>query len=117
MKGRGKREIPEKTRRRTASSGTIPTCENPATRPGIESGSPWWEASELTARPDYPLLLVLRAAVARGQEAQEESRDSTVLPRTEDEADRPRWLRTTSPRVPALNCFYANASGMVWISR
>ncbi|KAJ8897433.1 hypothetical protein PR048_002779 [Dryococelus australis] len=29
MKGRGKREIPEKTRRPTASSGTIPTCENP----------------------------------------------------------------------------------------
>ncbi|KAJ8878658.1 hypothetical protein PR048_019241 [Dryococelus australis] len=29
MKGRGKREIPEKTRRPAASSGTIPTCENP----------------------------------------------------------------------------------------
>ncbi|KAJ8875473.1 hypothetical protein PR048_023368 [Dryococelus australis] len=29
MKGRGKREIPEKTRRPKASSGTIPTCENP----------------------------------------------------------------------------------------
>ncbi|KAJ8897441.1 hypothetical protein PR048_002787 [Dryococelus australis] len=27
--GRGKREIPEKTRRPAASSGTIPTCENP----------------------------------------------------------------------------------------
>ncbi|KAJ8870037.1 hypothetical protein PR048_029048 [Dryococelus australis] len=36
--GRGKREIPEKTRRPTASSGTIPTCENPVTRPGIEPG-------------------------------------------------------------------------------
>ncbi|KAJ8881412.1 hypothetical protein PR048_017893 [Dryococelus australis] len=23
-------------------SGTIPTCENPVTRPGIEPGSPWW---------------------------------------------------------------------------
>ncbi|KAJ8867225.1 hypothetical protein PR048_031023 [Dryococelus australis] len=39
MKGRGKREIPEKTRPPTASSGTIPTCENPVTRPGIEPGA------------------------------------------------------------------------------
>ncbi|KAJ8867652.1 hypothetical protein PR048_031455 [Dryococelus australis] len=51
MKGREKLDIPEKTRRPTASSGTIPTCENPVTRPGIEPGSPWWEASVLTARP------------------------------------------------------------------
>ncbi|KAJ8891457.1 hypothetical protein PR048_003985 [Dryococelus australis] len=29
MKGWGKREIPEKTRRPTTSSGMIPTCENP----------------------------------------------------------------------------------------
>ncbi|KAJ8882795.1 hypothetical protein PR048_014609 [Dryococelus australis] len=29
MQGRGKREIPEKTRRPAASSGTIPTCEKP----------------------------------------------------------------------------------------
>ncbi|KAJ8877521.1 hypothetical protein PR048_021976 [Dryococelus australis] len=49
MKGRGKLEIPEKTRRPTASSGTIPTCENPVTRSGIEPGSPWWEASVLIA--------------------------------------------------------------------
>ncbi|KAJ8888334.1 hypothetical protein PR048_007821 [Dryococelus australis] len=35
MKGRGKREIPEKTRRPVASSGTIPTCDNPGMiRPG-----------------------------------------------------------------------------------
>ncbi|KAJ8869351.1 hypothetical protein PR048_030926 [Dryococelus australis] len=39
----GKRDIPEKTRRPTASSGMIPTCENPVTRPGIELGSPLWE--------------------------------------------------------------------------
>ncbi|KAJ8865850.1 hypothetical protein PR048_033372 [Dryococelus australis] len=38
---RGKREIPEKTRRPAASSGTFPTCENPVNRPG-------WEASSLT---------------------------------------------------------------------
>ncbi|KAJ8892991.1 hypothetical protein PR048_005572 [Dryococelus australis] len=36
MKWREKRGIPEKTRRQTASSGTIPTCENSVTRPGIE---------------------------------------------------------------------------------
>ncbi|KAJ8890888.1 hypothetical protein PR048_010397 [Dryococelus australis] len=45
MKGRGKRESPEKTRLPTTSSGTIPTCENPVTRPGIETSSQWWEAS------------------------------------------------------------------------
>ncbi|KAJ8876080.1 hypothetical protein PR048_023989 [Dryococelus australis] len=49
-------EIPEKTRRPTASSGTIPTCENPATRPGIERGLPWWEASVLIAQPPRPQL-------------------------------------------------------------
>ncbi|KAJ8867790.1 hypothetical protein PR048_031595 [Dryococelus australis] len=53
MKGRVKREIPEKARRPTASSGTIPTCENPVTRPGIEPGSPWWEASVLIAQPPW----------------------------------------------------------------
>ncbi|KAJ8894227.1 hypothetical protein PR048_006839 [Dryococelus australis] len=35
MKGRGKREIPEKTRRPTASSGTIPKCENRVTLHGL----------------------------------------------------------------------------------
>ncbi|KAJ8867306.1 hypothetical protein PR048_031107 [Dryococelus australis] len=44
--GRAKREIPEKTHRPAASSGTIPICENP--------GSPWWEASRLTAQPPWP---------------------------------------------------------------
>ncbi|KAJ8872478.1 hypothetical protein PR048_026084 [Dryococelus australis] len=47
MKGRGKLEISEKTRQPTASSGTIPTCENPVTRPDIEPGPPWWGASVL----------------------------------------------------------------------
>ncbi|KAJ8869261.1 hypothetical protein PR048_030833 [Dryococelus australis] len=55
--GAGKREVPEKTRRPTASSFTIPTCENPVTRPGIEPGSPWWEASVLTAQPPWPQWL------------------------------------------------------------
>ncbi|KAJ8897706.1 hypothetical protein PR048_003056 [Dryococelus australis] len=37
MQRQGKREIPEKTRRTTASSGTIPICENPGvTPPGIK---------------------------------------------------------------------------------
>ncbi|KAJ8873842.1 hypothetical protein PR048_024678 [Dryococelus australis] len=41
MKGRGKREIPEKTRRPAASFGTIPPYENTgAAPPGIEHGSP-----------------------------------------------------------------------------
>ncbi|KAJ8875315.1 hypothetical protein PR048_023210 [Dryococelus australis] len=36
----GKREIPEKTRRRASSSGAIPTCENPgATPPGDRTRS------------------------------------------------------------------------------
>ncbi|KAJ8872131.1 hypothetical protein PR048_025733 [Dryococelus australis] len=55
MKERREREIPEKTRRPTASSGTIPTCENPVAWPDIEHVSPWWEASVLTAQPPSPL--------------------------------------------------------------
>ncbi|KAJ8866299.1 hypothetical protein PR048_032142 [Dryococelus australis] len=51
MQGRGKRETTEKTRRPAASSGTIPTYENPGVnQPGIKPGSPWWEASRLTAQ-------------------------------------------------------------------
>ncbi|KAJ8897530.1 hypothetical protein PR048_002877 [Dryococelus australis] len=50
----GETEIPEKTRRPTASSGTIPTCENPVTRPGVKPCSPWWEASKLIAQPPRP---------------------------------------------------------------
>ncbi|KAJ8893322.1 hypothetical protein PR048_005913 [Dryococelus australis] len=55
INGRGKREIPEKTRRLTTSSGTIPTCESPVTRSGIEPGSPWWRASVLITQPPWPL--------------------------------------------------------------
>ncbi|KAJ8893716.1 hypothetical protein PR048_006316 [Dryococelus australis] len=40
------------TQRLAASSGMIPTCENPCvTRPGIEPGSPWREASRLITQP------------------------------------------------------------------
>ncbi|KAJ8873601.1 hypothetical protein PR048_024419 [Dryococelus australis] len=54
--GRGKREYPEKTRRQTASSSTIPTCENPrANLPGSEPGTPRLEASALATAPPLPL--------------------------------------------------------------
>ncbi|KAJ8881851.1 hypothetical protein PR048_018337 [Dryococelus australis] len=56
MQERGNRQVPEKTRRPAASSGTIPTCENlGATQTGIEPGFPWWEASSLTFQPPWPL--------------------------------------------------------------
>ncbi|KAJ8882931.1 hypothetical protein PR048_014770 [Dryococelus australis] len=56
---RGKHEISGKTRRPTASSGTIPTCENPVTRPVIEPGSPWW----LIAQPPRPSLKESRVPI------------------------------------------------------
>ncbi|KAJ8866094.1 hypothetical protein PR048_033618 [Dryococelus australis] len=46
--GRGKREIPEKARR------TFPLAKVRVTRPEIESGHPWWEASVLIAQPPRP---------------------------------------------------------------
>ncbi|KAJ8895343.1 hypothetical protein PR048_000675 [Dryococelus australis] len=52
--GGGDREIPEKIRRPTASSGTILTCESPVIRSGIEPCSSWWEASVLIAQPPRP---------------------------------------------------------------
>ncbi|KAJ8875883.1 hypothetical protein PR048_023790 [Dryococelus australis] len=63
MKGRGKQEVPEKTRQPEASSGTIPTCENAGvTQPEIEPGSPWWKASRLTAQSPGPLPIVQTAS-------------------------------------------------------
>ncbi|KAJ8870219.1 hypothetical protein PR048_029236 [Dryococelus australis] len=57
FKSGGERETPEKTILPAASSGTIPTCENPEVpRPGIEPGSPRWEAGSLTAQPPLPLI-------------------------------------------------------------
>ncbi|KAJ8880193.1 hypothetical protein PR048_016659 [Dryococelus australis] len=51
-----KQRVLEKTRRPTASSGTIPTCENPGvTRPRTEPGSPWLEANSLIAHSPRPL--------------------------------------------------------------
>ncbi|KAJ8886416.1 hypothetical protein PR048_012627 [Dryococelus australis] len=52
--GAGEMGDPQESCRPTASSGTIPTCENPVTRPAIETGSPWWEASVLIAQPQRP---------------------------------------------------------------
>ncbi|KAJ8891136.1 hypothetical protein PR048_010650 [Dryococelus australis] len=56
VQGRGKWEIPEKTSRPAASSGTIPTCKNPKQiRPGFEPGSQRRDTSRrLTAQPPRP---------------------------------------------------------------
>ncbi|KAJ8868534.1 hypothetical protein PR048_030062 [Dryococelus australis] len=49
--GGQKREITENTLRPAASSGTIPTCENPRVAwPGIELDSLWWGASRISNR-------------------------------------------------------------------
>ncbi|KAJ8868295.1 hypothetical protein PR048_029811 [Dryococelus australis] len=65
MKRRGKRDIPEKTSRPTASFGTIPTCENTVTRPGIERGSSWWEA--VVAKSPLSILATLHAVRSGGE--------------------------------------------------
>ncbi|KAJ8870066.1 hypothetical protein PR048_029077 [Dryococelus australis] len=71
VQGRGKREIPEKTRRPAASFGTIPKCKNlGATLSAIEPGLPWWKASALAATPPRPPSLSdealgVRVSVAR----------------------------------------------------
>ncbi|KAJ8876628.1 hypothetical protein PR048_021073 [Dryococelus australis] len=61
--GRGKHETPEKILRPAASSGTIPTCENPgATRPGIETGLNWLEASSLNSSAAASSVVSLHAS-------------------------------------------------------
>ncbi|KAJ8877835.1 hypothetical protein PR048_022294 [Dryococelus australis] len=56
VNGREKRGIPERSRRPAASSGTIPTCEDPgAVPPGIGPGLGWCEAGDLTTTPPRPL--------------------------------------------------------------
>ncbi|KAJ8894249.1 hypothetical protein PR048_006861 [Dryococelus australis] len=48
-------DLLEKPRRPAALSGTTPTCENTgAIPPGIEPGSPRWEANSLTTTPPQP---------------------------------------------------------------
>ncbi|KAJ8874599.1 hypothetical protein PR048_025465 [Dryococelus australis] len=57
MKGRGSREIPEKTRRPAVSSGTILRCENPGNDlAGNEPDAPWFEVGCLTTTPPRPLV-------------------------------------------------------------
>ncbi|KAJ8880664.1 hypothetical protein PR048_017134 [Dryococelus australis] len=74
MKGRGKREIPKKTRRPALSF----TCENP----GIKPGSPKWEASGLTTISPRPLWkkwnFHLKAMRPR-QESQSKRDSSNIL--------------------------------------
>ncbi|KAJ8889048.1 hypothetical protein PR048_008542 [Dryococelus australis] len=99
MKGRGKREIPEKTRRPAASFGTIPACKNPgATPPGIEPGASRSEIIVLItgAIYKYPrsfkgrhtrlnmktlVVLVLVATLVTGQPARLPPRRSGFNPR------------------------------------
>ncbi|KAJ8867780.1 hypothetical protein PR048_031583 [Dryococelus australis] len=78
--GRGKREIPDKTRRPTASSGTIPFCENPVTRPVIELGLPWWEARVLIAQPPWPLLVTYgKGSGFKGQSRSHMGKEDSVV--------------------------------------
>ncbi|KAJ8887155.1 hypothetical protein PR048_013370 [Dryococelus australis] len=61
--GAGEKGGPEKTRRPTALSGTIPKCENFVTWPVIEPRPPWWEASRLTQREERKKNLAVNRAV------------------------------------------------------
>ncbi|KAJ8892422.1 hypothetical protein PR048_005002 [Dryococelus australis] len=52
FQGRGNGRSPRKPAYQRQRRAPIPTSENPGVaRPGIEPGSPWWEASRLTAAP------------------------------------------------------------------
>ncbi|KAJ8873789.1 hypothetical protein PR048_024624 [Dryococelus australis] len=122
MKERGKRVIPEKTRRPTASSGTIPTCENPVTRPEIEPGSSWREASVLIAQPPRPpishlysceesLLQYTTIHVRQhgGEEGEEARIDRYPSPLRSQEIvlqDGPETLRGDSPCKMGLKTLY-----------
>ncbi|KAJ8873623.1 hypothetical protein PR048_024441 [Dryococelus australis] len=55
MMGREKREAPEKTRRLQASSGTIPTCENPGDPAGNRLGLPRVDINILRAHKQVKL--------------------------------------------------------------
>ncbi|KAJ8871559.1 hypothetical protein PR048_027885 [Dryococelus australis] len=54
LPGGGNGRCPRKPADQRYRPVPIPTCENPVTRPGIEPGSPWWEASVLIAQPPWP---------------------------------------------------------------
>ncbi|KAJ8865975.1 hypothetical protein PR048_033499 [Dryococelus australis] len=56
-KGRGNDRSPRRPANQRHSRGAIPTCENPgAAPPGIEPGSPFWEASSLATTLPWPPL-------------------------------------------------------------
>ncbi|KAJ8888357.1 hypothetical protein PR048_007847 [Dryococelus australis] len=85
-------------RRPSASSGTIPTCENPGvTRPGIEPGSPWWEASGLTAgaRMSGNVSLYQNTAIPVGRVGRQPSGNRAVyrLFTTDRLPPRRTWLK------------------------
>ncbi|KAJ8867571.1 hypothetical protein PR048_031373 [Dryococelus australis] len=61
-KGRVNRRSPTQSLRPAASSGTIPTCENPGVAlPGIKPRSPWSEATSLATKPLRPQILSRRS--------------------------------------------------------
>ncbi|KAJ8867350.1 hypothetical protein PR048_031151 [Dryococelus australis] len=65
MKGRCKRDIPEKTHRPAASSGAITMCENPGpTPPGVEPGSPRGEAIGYFCADATPSVTIVTSASA-----------------------------------------------------
>ncbi|KAJ8880164.1 hypothetical protein PR048_016629 [Dryococelus australis] len=93
MKGRGIRELHEKTLR---PSGTIPTCENPVTR--IEPGSAWWEASRfrrlLTSWSSEPTGVIeenLEQHRSEGVEKTGDARDDPSVTRPGIEPGSPWW--------------------------
>ncbi|KAJ8873430.1 hypothetical protein PR048_024247 [Dryococelus australis] len=81
-----KRKIPEKAHRSTASSSTIPTCENPGvSRPGIEPGSSWrWgrRLSSQTAQPSAVYPVGGRCLLSPGQWNEKITEDGYVRPST-----------------------------------
>ncbi|KAJ8876209.1 hypothetical protein PR048_024119 [Dryococelus australis] len=68
--------VPRENPRPTASSGTIPTCENP----GIEPSSPWWEASVLIAVTVAPLE-IRRSGVSLPRETSVRAKFAAYLER------------------------------------
>ncbi|KAJ8878744.1 hypothetical protein PR048_019330 [Dryococelus australis] len=140
-KGGENRRFPRKPAGQWHRQARFPYAKNPGvTQPGIESSSPWWEASSLTTHPPRPLRANgnvhishmqrsrfghagnrIRFVVVHGGELPGlyTSKASPRLEETKDEVDRSRWLRTTNLRVPTLNCSPANTSSenaVVWIS-
>ncbi|KAJ8879969.1 hypothetical protein PR048_020590 [Dryococelus australis] len=67
-----------------------PMRRSGVTRPGIEPGSPWWEASRLTAQPPSPRY---KAAIRAGGPSR--SRHNAVIPVTR----LPSWIQSGGPVV------------------